>query len=61
MNEQLSAHHEQLDRHDLVTAKLRANVQKLRDELSDKNEHITMLEEEIENLVSGVELCTFRY
>ncbi|XP_063684163.1 uncharacterized protein LOC134818504 isoform X2 [Bolinopsis microptera] len=50
MNDNLALHHEALDRHDVITAKLRAQNTQLREELTEKNNVILALEEEIEAL-----------
>ena len=53
MNDNLALHHEALDRHDVITTKLRAQNTQLREELTEKNNVILALEEEIEALVGG--------
>ncbi|KAL5268498.1 hypothetical protein ACHWQZ_G002392 [Mnemiopsis leidyi] len=50
MEDTLSLHREALDQHDVITAKLRAQVSQLRDDLTEKNNVIIALEEEIESL-----------
>lgn len=52
MEDTLTLHREALDQHDVITAKLRAQVSQLRDDLTEKNNVIIALEEEIESLVS---------
>lgn len=52
MEDSLTLHREALDQHDVITAKLRAQVSQLREDLTEKNNVILALEEEIESLVS---------
>ena len=61
MNDQLAAQHEALDQQEDVTTKLREQITLLRDELTEKNNSILALQNEIEELVRIILFVFYLY